>query len=178
MSMSKTMFDEASGTPPAFAGTEGKTGISNALNNSRLQQATLQVEVFTQNYRDFCRRRAVVMANYWKIFYKAPMTLRITGKEQSLEVNRVEYNHEAMEVEVFNDLSSMNFDVAMEYSSLQMQLSAQKSQAELAKMQADMQIAQLQAQQMQMQMQGGMPGGAPPQGMPPQEMPPGPQIPQ
>lgn len=114
MQLAKSMFEDASGTPPAFSGTENKTGISNQLNSARLNQATLQTETFTLNYRDFCKRRAIVMANYWQRFYKSDMILRVTGSDEIIEVNKAQWNEETQEVEVLNDLTTLSFDVGID----------------------------------------------------------------
>src|SRR5690606_26507783 len=70
-------FDEVSSTPPALQGFAEGSGTPAALNEQRIQQASVQSQVQVTNYIRFLTSRAKLWQYYWGEYFDYEEVIRV-----------------------------------------------------------------------------------------------------
>ena len=84
INMSNDFRMQVSSTPPAMQGmSEGN--IPGVLNEQRIQQSSVQSQVFITNYMSFMINRAKLWKYYWKKYFKAEDVIRVLEKKKDEE---------------------------------------------------------------------------------------------
>ncbi len=81
LDFSMANIQETSSTPPALQGQTEGAGTPAALNEQRIQQASVQSQVQITNYLNFLTNRAKLWMYYWNEYYTSEQVIRIVQKK-------------------------------------------------------------------------------------------------
>jgi hypothetical protein len=119
----KDQFDAQSSTPPPMQGLSDSNGnISGVLNAQRIEQASVQMVGFIQNFKAYRKRLMELRYAYWREFYTMEMAFRVTGKDgesKQFTINQVapkmdQFGEEVPgELTTLNDINAAIFDVRL-----------------------------------------------------------------
>ena len=108
----KDQFDAQSSTPPPMQGLSDSNGnISGVLNAQRIEQASVQMVGFIQNFKAYRKRLMELRYAYWRQFYTMEMVFRVKGddgKSKEFTLNKQEPAVDQWGDEIPNQLTTIN----------------------------------------------------------------------
>lgn len=91
MELAESVLEDVSSTPPALKGySEGN--VPAALNEARVQQASVQSQPQVLNYRQFLTQRAILWACYWAEFWTEEEIVRVVEKSNPEDPDFIKIN--------------------------------------------------------------------------------------
>jgi len=121
MQNATAFIDELSSAPKALQGISENSSTPAALNAQRIEQASTQLSIFLNHYKQYLRHTLKLRYAYWRESYTEQMTFRITSPEggsERMTVNELvpETGWDGMptgEVRKINDISAAEFDIVI-----------------------------------------------------------------
>ena len=117
-----TFIDELSSAPKALQGVSESASTPAALNAQRIEQASTQLTIFLNFYKQYLKHTLKLRYAYWRECYTSEMTIRITapegGRQQAVTINQLvpQTGWDGMptgEVQKVNDISAAEFDIVI-----------------------------------------------------------------
>jgi len=114
-------INEVSSTPPALQGEAESGPTPAALNEQRIQQASIQSQVQVKNYQNFLTQRAKLWMYYWNQYFTAEQVIRIIQKKNEDDPDYIVINQLVMDefgqVKKVNSLQDIDaYDIVFEDS--------------------------------------------------------------
>jgi hypothetical protein len=117
--IAKDNLDSGFSTPPPMQGASQGASVSGVLNQQRIDQASVQLVQFMDNFKAYLKRILELRLAYWGEFYTDEMVFRIEGKKEPVIINeevqaKDEYGYDIPDqTEIKNDVSKACYTVAI-----------------------------------------------------------------